>query len=1014
MPFSTVTAKPTATKEGGGGVINGELFVGGRNSSSNGTEIESYDISADTWDDTYQQSVFEFYRGYASDGQYLYLIGGNFSSAVIDTVTRFDPVADSRSVLASLPSARGRQAAVSDGSTIWALGGEAFGNSKADIFAYDISADSWSNTNDTLIEDRYGHDAVLRGGWIYLIGGYDTDNNTALAHVERYEPATGTSQALSAAPVAKRICAVAQDEKYIYAIGADANGSNITSHKYDPAADSWSSFDVPAADHAFGGFAGVKPYIVGAAGIGEDTASDTTERIVGSWSPFAPQGLGASATGQDISLSWTQGGSVLEDTYTVYRATSSGASKADYTQIASGLTTTSYTDAGLTEGETYYYRVTGRNNTGESDLSNEAAATTAAPAPTFDTLTVVDNNGDGNADELACTWTEGGADEDGYRVLLSTDGGATFTDDSGLLSGSTTSYTTAAKRDGEQYTVTIRAVYSDATADSATKQATTELPDVATGDITPVDASVEDELTVPNASVADDGNVRYQIREANIGASYGSDIVVAQGGGDATFTGLKDGEQYDIRARSETEHVTGAYVSVADVTLLPAPGSLTTSNVGATTLDLNWTDTADNEDRITVDRRQEYANGFDAYSEIASLAANTSSYTDPTVLPGTTYEYRVTNVTEHVESLSTVQVTTDSLRPSNQAPASGWYVEVDTPNGTTRVPTVVGDPERDPSADTLERVTIPVPKDEAWDATIFDDAPVRAWHDGERLPIDTLVDRRQRPGRTDLICEGGTALYETDSYEFTNTDVHTALNTVINDTPYAADIDAPDVTEEAVATVDTEADAAAFLDTARSDTPVVVRSDGTIETAQTSFVFEGEQHTSGGTVAPGQFGDNPDYSLQEAADAVDGTISKTIDLDHEIPGDELAIKIRSKYESLDGELQVRIDGETVGTDLFSTTVSDILEWRDAGGGTSFDDDATGESVSPSTLQPGTHTVEVECVTVSPGGKYNEHRLRVRPCGHRIFPGDDGGLRHAVGDNAHDRSQGPVSKRVHAI
>jgi len=260
-----------------------------------------------------------------------------------------------------------------------------------------------------------------------------------------------------------------------------------------------------------------------------------------------------------------------------------------------------------------------------------------------------------------------------------------------------------------------------------------------------------------------------------------------------------------------------------------------------------------------------------------------------------------------------------------------------------------------------------VPKDEGWDSDVWDDADARVWQDGERLPIDTLIDRRQTAGRTELICEGGTELHETGQYQFTNTDVHAALATVAGDTSYGVTVTPPSVTEEELVTLDDQSTAETYLDTARSDAPVQVQSDGTVETAQTCWVFEGEDWTSGQTYGTGDFGDNADYSLDLAADAVDSTVSKTITLNHEIPGDAVEVRIRDKYESLEGELQVRIDGETVGATLISNAASGSLNWTDHTGGTSYDDDTTGESVSPSTLSPGDHTVEVECVTVAPGG-----------------------------------------------
>jgi hypothetical protein len=57
----------------------------------------------------------------------------------------------------------------------------------------------------------------------------------------------------------------------------------------------------------------------------------------------------------------------------VYRGTSPGAESA--TPIATGITSTSYTNGGLTNKKTYYYKVAAVNAAGPGPLSNEASAT---------------------------------------------------------------------------------------------------------------------------------------------------------------------------------------------------------------------------------------------------------------------------------------------------------------------------------------------------------------------------------------------------------------------------------------------------------------------------------------------------------------------------------------------------------------------------------------------------------------------------------------------------------------
>lgn len=85
--------------------------------------------------------------------------------------------------------------------------------------------------------------------------------------------------------------------------------------------------------------------------------------------PAAPTGLLATAGKKKISLTWNA--STGATSYNVKRATVSGG---PYSTIASGLTTTAYSNSGLQTGATYYYVVTAVNAVGESASSNQASA----------------------------------------------------------------------------------------------------------------------------------------------------------------------------------------------------------------------------------------------------------------------------------------------------------------------------------------------------------------------------------------------------------------------------------------------------------------------------------------------------------------------------------------------------------------------------------------------------------------------------------------------------------------
>jgi hypothetical protein len=92
--------------------------------------------------------------------------------------------------------------------------------------------------------------------------------------------------------------------------------------------------------------------------------------------PLTPAGLTAAGGDAQVALEW----SANPDTaaYTVQRATTSGG---PYTAIASALSAATYIDAGLTNGTTYWYVVSGTNACGESANSAEVSATPMAVQP---------------------------------------------------------------------------------------------------------------------------------------------------------------------------------------------------------------------------------------------------------------------------------------------------------------------------------------------------------------------------------------------------------------------------------------------------------------------------------------------------------------------------------------------------------------------------------------------------------------------------------------------------------
>lgn len=192
----------------------------------------------------------------------------------------------------------------------------------------------------------------------------------------------------------------------------------------------------------------------------------------------------------------------------------------------------------------------------------------------------------------------------------------------------------------------------------------TVLPDASQPSL---DASIEDEITVSWSDEINNGSYRLQIR-ATGETSWDSN---AEGYGEAvlghdtlshTFTGMEDGEEYEARLRTETNHENGTWTTpVSAVTVLPAPNnaSLDTSIEGEITI--TWTNNADSSDgTIEVLRSTDGSTG----SSVASFSTfTTTSYTDTSLLDGEQYHYTVRRSTPHTNSDST-QVSGITVLPS--------------------------------------------------------------------------------------------------------------------------------------------------------------------------------------------------------------------------------------------------------------------------------------------------------------------------------------------------------------
>jgi hypothetical protein len=146
--------------------------------------------------------------------------------------------------------------------------------------------------------------------------------------------------------------------------------------------------------------------------------------------PGAPA-LTATSGNAVVHLTWTapsNGGATITN-YKIYRGTSSGA---ETLLTPLGSSPTSFDDTTVTNGTTYYYKVSAVNSVGEGALSTEASAKPVAPASVV--THIVSLNGHGQTGFFSWTsWADvtvadqNGHGVSGVTVTFAVTGGATTT-----------------------------------------------------------------------------------------------------------------------------------------------------------------------------------------------------------------------------------------------------------------------------------------------------------------------------------------------------------------------------------------------------------------------------------------------------------------------------------------------------------------------------------------------------------------------------------------------------------
>lgn len=163
--------------------------------------------------------------------------------------------------------------------------------------------------------------------------------------------------------------------------------------------------------------------------------------------PGAPTGLTASPGNVQVSLGWSASSGA-----TSYSAKRGAMSGGPYAFLATGVPGTTYTDAAVVNGTTYFYVVNAVNAGGESPASNEASATPSAPQPPSAPTGLTASPG---KKKVALSWS-GATGAASYNVKRSTTNGGPYSVNATGVTG--TAYTNTGLQTGRTYYYVVSAV----------------------------------------------------------------------------------------------------------------------------------------------------------------------------------------------------------------------------------------------------------------------------------------------------------------------------------------------------------------------------------------------------------------------------------------------------------------------------------------------------------------------------------------------------------------------------
>lgn len=233
--------KPMLSKRSrlGSAVVESQIYVvGGISDREYLNSIERYDPLANTWENLKSMTIPRAGAAVTSAYGKLYVIGGyNSQLEDINSVEMYDPATNTWTVKASMTNARSNHGAATLNGKIYVVGGDVTNTS---VEVYNPLTDSWTSSASIPMQFSIGKCEVINGK-LYAIG----NNCSTDIFVMEYDPVSNIWTSKENVPINAMEFATAVVNNKIYVVGGYnelVEGYYLSSvYAYDPASDSWAS-----------------------------------------------------------------------------------------------------------------------------------------------------------------------------------------------------------------------------------------------------------------------------------------------------------------------------------------------------------------------------------------------------------------------------------------------------------------------------------------------------------------------------------------------------------------------------------------------------------------------------------------------------------------------------------------------------------------------------------------------------------------------------------------------------